>query len=396
MAMASVSVTCSACGEEYTATKKCYNRADAERWELYMSGGEENLCPQCWVAEKKQAETAKRAEQSESHAEEAAKRNWATLIGSEKQVAWAETLRMEAFKLIYYSAGDCTYKSEPITDENADAVANDIIYFFESKTDVRTYIDNRDKTAQQWYDLIGSQSYKDGDQPNSDVFGVVESVSKISKNTVEPEGRKHPGTVEIKTTEASVMAKYERNEAFNALVKSLGYGWDAVNKAWVKKISAYTGSAEDRAAELGNRLLLSGFSIRAECDELRHRAVVAEYEPECRCWVKIVTAGLCLGYFSISWPREFKHFYASTKHLHGAKWVSSSMVVPIEAYKEVEDFAEINGFRLSEGALKAVTAYKESMNPPVVPTAPITPELKDKLSLILESPGEVLDDLKDN
>jgi len=94
MAKASVNLTCTECGTEYTITKTCYNRTDANNWENYMEG-KDGLCTECWKQEqqqKREEEKIKLAEKVNTKLSEAGV-VFPELIGSEKQIAWASDIR---------------------------------------------------------------------------------------------------------------------------------------------------------------------------------------------------------------------------------------------------------------------------------------------------------------
>jgi len=94
MAKASVRLICSNCGQEFTATKGCNNRTEADNWEKYMSriGGE---CKECYVAKKKAEKEAHIAEQAKVNSEMAqgCPLTLPELQGTEKQIKWASDLR---------------------------------------------------------------------------------------------------------------------------------------------------------------------------------------------------------------------------------------------------------------------------------------------------------------
>ena len=92
MAKASIKLVCEKCGREFVHEKICYNRSDANNYEDWASRNI-TICPDCYKAEMQAAEAKKRAEQSAEAAEEAKKLSLPALTGSEKQVAWANTLR---------------------------------------------------------------------------------------------------------------------------------------------------------------------------------------------------------------------------------------------------------------------------------------------------------------
>ena len=392
MAMATVKLVCSTCGIEYTATKNCRNRAEADNWEEYMKAGNGNTCPQCWGKEKREQEAAKNDEKSKEAAELAHELGWAELSGSEKQIAWAETLRLKMTEHISYALDKSSYKGEAITKENLPAVVSEVNAFLKSKTNAKLYIDNRENSVQEWLDLIGKEPDAKADSEESVLpANIVATAMAIT----EPEERKYPGAVEIKAAPGYVTAKYERNDAFRLLVKSLGYKWDG-NTQWEREITKYTGSANDRAVELGNALLLSGFAIRFDDNDLCRRAIAGEYEAECTRWIKLRVGGQYVGYLSIGWTKGDQDIYNAARKIHGSKWDKPNVVVPIECYAEVEDFADMLGFQFSDGAKKAIEAYKDAKKPPVNPVKPDTGGPEDKLGMILESSNAILPDLEDD
>lgn len=83
MAMAEVELVCSTCGKTFTHRKKRYNRADADQYEEWARA-HIDTCPDCFRAKQqkeKELEAAARSSQLPQ------------LQGSEKQVAWANTIR---------------------------------------------------------------------------------------------------------------------------------------------------------------------------------------------------------------------------------------------------------------------------------------------------------------
>lgn len=83
MAKARVTCTCKICGATFTRETIKRNRAEADNWDAWAA---ENIdtCPDCFRAEKKQKEAERVAARSQQLPQ---------LQGSEKQVAWANTIR---------------------------------------------------------------------------------------------------------------------------------------------------------------------------------------------------------------------------------------------------------------------------------------------------------------
>lgn len=90
MAKATAHCICRKCGKEFTVEKTCYNRTMANEFESYASNHYDE-CPDCYRA--RMAE--ERAKEAKKREEQIAKYELPELKGSEKQVAWAKSLRMK-------------------------------------------------------------------------------------------------------------------------------------------------------------------------------------------------------------------------------------------------------------------------------------------------------------
>ena len=92
-------------------------------------------------------------------------------------------------------------------------------------------------------------------------------------------------------------------------------------------------------------------------------------------------------------------FYKKAKKLPGAKWNSGAMQVSVEYYKEVEEFADVLGFKFSESAKKEIEKYKEKEGhyekKSVTEAVPEESASVDRLKEILEKDG-VIEDLIDD
>ena len=82
MAMAEVELVCSTCGKTFTHRQKRYNRADADQYEEWARA-HIDTCPDCYRAQ----------QQKEKALETARSSQLPQLQGSDKQVAWANSIR---------------------------------------------------------------------------------------------------------------------------------------------------------------------------------------------------------------------------------------------------------------------------------------------------------------
>lgn len=142
----------------------------------------------------------------------------------------------------------------------------------------------------------------------------------------------------------------EREERFVKLLRGMGYQW--VGRAWVKRITALTGPARERAAELGRALLAAGYAVDFPDADTTQAAITGAYTPEQRCWIlrRVDTAGDYPGWFYIQWPRDGDNFYTRAMRIPGARYCPPCVAVPPERYNEILDFADIHGFAISDAA----------------------------------------------
>lgn len=185
-----------------------------------------------------------------------------------------------------------------------------------------------------------------------------------------------------------------KNDDFIKIVKKLGYKWKGV---WYKKITEYTGTVENRAAELGNDLLLNGFTVLFPNIESKDKAVSADFEPENDRWVKYNKE---LEKIVIVWESQNDILYKNAKKLPGAKWSNGRIKVNIEFYKEVEDFAKTMGFSISQKTREKIEEYKkkesrfEAANVSVKIKENISDE--ERLERSLKYDGTIIGDLIDD
>ena len=186
-----------------------------------------------------------------------------------------------------------------------------------------------------------------------------------------------------------IAVAFEKNEKFIEIVKALGYKWDGI---WQKSINELTGSASDRAAELGNKLLNAGFPILIMDPEILNKAIKGDYAPECNRWVALRDGKLL-----IKWWEKNDRLYNVSRKIPSSRW-DNGVIVNIAYHKHVEEFAELYGFKFTSLAREAISQHVEALlNAKRVDPAPPVKDVrnKDGLKEILESEIGVLSDLMD-
>ena len=405
------------CG--HTVTVQLYGKeSDRQRTiEWYKNYG---LCPECY---KKKIAEEKQAAADEANAE-AKKMGLPDLKGSEKQVAWANTIRGSIMKEVNEDL-DRSYRQlkkaekEGRTEfvknvKNLIDLLNAIGEVVASETSAHKIIDWRGSIhIEDWcydymrdYDkLISGSIPRDymHDNYGSELLDraldllldgkTPDQEAEEAKTVVlSPEHKESETMVKVIYTDEEVSVESPKDAGVIEAAKSCGFRWDG--SVWMMKIGVKTGSAADRAAEIANKLLLAGYQVTVP-ESIRQAAVSGSYEPRCTRWVSKYTDDDDHVY--VSWDRDDDMYYHA-KEITGAKWFSRrGMRVPTSSADEIEDFAQLYGFRITDGAKEAIAEYRKSVTI-VAPESGATAEKKDgqeDLDGILQSSREVIEDLKD-
>jgi len=351
------------------------------------------MCPECY----KQYLEKQREKEILEAKEKAEEMELPELTGTEKQVAWAITLRDQLINKFNKAMNDEDYMEYVIrfNPRNQHITREDMIkiidYIIENETDAKFYIDTR-----FWkLDEFVLKYKKDALRPKEEVEMEKELLQEIEKEAlIVPENAITNSIARIVYENNEIVVTFEKNDKFIEIVKKLGYKW--INGAWRKEITNTTGTATERIAELGNKLLAAGFPVKIYDHIAREKAINADYEPEHTRWIYLRTSGKYEGWLVIKWQGRNDSLYQIARKLSGSKW-DNGVVVKVEYFEEVEEFARLYDFKFTDAALKAIQEYKEAyQNSVTTVEKPKETESRDGLKEILESSTEILDDLKDD
>lgn len=324
--------------------------------ERYFSG----LCPECYKKEQQR----KIEEDRKIALEKTAEMELPALTGTEKQIAWANTIRISSIESFTKKIDDdkhlrlyCSNSDERIPRVTKEELTDLIDYIAKEYTSAKFWIESRtsfDNTAGDILLQLREQARKK--VPDD----VAEELEKEKEElTVTATDQKKSGIVVLSYNPArtKITAEYIRDDDFIKIVKDKTFAWNPTDKKWEKEITEYTGTATDRIAETGKALLEEGFTVQFPDQETKEHAISGKFDKQTYKWVKWKN-----GSFAISWRGRSDTYYGAAKKLPGAVWQDGSMRVKVEFYKEVSDFAENHKFRISAEAQKRIGEYTEKEN----------------------------------
>lgn len=347
------------------------------------------ICDDCRAKERELA--------SKEAAEKAKEMELPELTGSEKQIAWAVMLRDKLMKeftrleepgRFEYIVGK-DYRLKELTRQEVKAIRD---YIVDNEKAAKWYIDNRNQRIDDLLDKYKDEALR----PAAVIREEKKLIADIEADAlIVPENATTTSVATIQEENGQVVAWFEKNEEFREIVKGLGYTWD---RGWRKKIFSTTGTAVERMAELGSKLLAAGFPVKIYNAEAKRKAIEADYEPEHTRWIYRRMKGDYEGRLAIKWAGRDNKLYDAARSLPGSRWDSEygTVVVKVEKFEDVEEFARLYEFRFTKEARRAIEDFKMAYeDSKVTPAEPKVAEYKDGLAEILDSSRDILGDLRE-
>ena len=372
--MAQYQVECPACNQTYTVR-------------LYGPGRDREYKLNNWDWTCDSCREKQRYEENAKAAAENAASGLPSLTGTEKQIAWAETLRAERLEMIRKAlAGEydsfylhaywgeylgCTFSKCLQPEDPRTAHAIEVL---KQQTAARWWIDQREKKIGAVLTALFAAHPPVKEDP-PDVQEAKEEV--LAEATVRPESPKTETVAEIRVSEKVVEVSFpeKREDFWQIIKKEMGYTWSG--SFWKRSLGVTSGTPADRAAETGNKLLAAGFIVRIFDPDIRQAAIDATFEPEHTRWVSKLVNGDYSGWFSLTWKEDSRSLYDAARKLKRSKYSKPAVVVPAEQFEAVLDFAGMYGFRLSPGAQALVDMARTAKESALV-AAPV-PAKKEAL-----------------
>ena len=297
------------------------------------------------------------------------------LQGTEKQIAWAEKIRAAFFALPPHSGLERAGPKVSVAVKRGLSQEPSAVWWIDHQTELTPPFFS-EHAAQRLSKFLKLQMNEDGDAFWKDVQNRMEKMSATeivrlflyahegkennrkpeifdaeaqkriaeeARRTLRPSAPKSDLLWRIEETEDKLcLLTPERNDEVAALARRLGFAWQ--NGCWRRKKP----ETDDMAVEIAVRLLAMGLSVRLPSAGLVPRVAEGNYEP----YVTKTVTRSTKDNFIIRWAWEDGNFYDVLKRIPGARWDSAKRwaVIPGDRYNEVLDFAEVNGFKVSEDA----------------------------------------------
>lgn len=345
--------------------------------EWIVSNKEKELCPECY---KKHLEEERAAEREAAQVA-AKEQELPDLIGTEKQVNWALTIRAKFLDLLDKML-QSNYLDE---DEEAEIVRS--IVSIQNETAAAWWIDNcRNATDYVYVHHVLLKRLKDLPEEPSVIEAEIIPI-------IRPENPVSELIAIIEITDDTISIQYpEINDDFKEIVKSHGFRWSG--GYWKRALNDFNGSVDDRAGEIGNLLLKAGIVVQVNHVSAREKAISGTYEPEQKRWIKRLTDGKYKDYFSLTWEYGNQTIYEATRSIAGSRWNKPAVVIPAAQYEAVLDLVDEYGFKLSTGAERLVQETKRLKESALVVTPGDAPEPINEVKR--STPGEIDDELRDD
>ena len=338
---------------KYTVTYRCGHTGVVELFgrtkdrEYRLTQLERGDCPDCEedALRKVIAEFSKERELPE-------------VTGTERQAAWAEKLRMYAIKAI---EGEFERFSDGDPDkESLSKVLQEMYQIPEAKC----WIDHRDDSNHELCRAIVKRVKSREGEPKE---------SPAPEYIAAPQEIRHDGITKVKIHGGHVSFIYPKCGAFIDVMHSRFCEWNG--QEWTKRANEYNGTAENVAADIGNALLLKGFTVSFPTEAIRNMAVNAEFEKTRTRWVIPYDDKLVC----FEWLGRDEHMFSSIKSIRGAKYKDKGINVPVEFFNDIEDCAERFGFFIMPAARAMLDAARDR----------ITGAVTDVKTRAENAPGEI-------
>lgn len=318
-------------------------------------------------------------------------------MGSEKQVAWAETIRTAKIKSMAMIVAmaeavggeDIDQRSDDERREIRDKVvaivkssneghiwqmhlsafmrevkhgerARALLDVISKVTKASWWIDNRDsmpaRLALELRSEIDSELARGKhEQPTEESSAMRDALTAALLKPSEDPRSTQIAEISLSSNGRELRVAFaEKHEDFRLLMRGMGFRW--ADHYWARGLGITTGDPVDRMAETAHRIIGAGFMVRLHDDAAREKAVSGQFETEQTRWVTRAVGGAYDGWCRIQWPKS-DDLYEPAKRVLGARYKDGYIYAPPGSIMEVLDFATSYGFSISPGVAAMHAAH---------------------------------------
>lgn len=341
--------------------------------EYRLKQEEHKICHKCY--EKELEETNKKALLESKEME------LPDLIGTEKQVNWANSIRLEKLKEI---------EKKMETQDEQDEYYKIYEYLLE-KTKASDWINARNWSIYEYINIIKREMNELQDNKSIELPEIIRL-----ELTIKPNNIRFDGIVELKSclkeNKEYLTAHFYKNNDFIKIMKQNNFRWDG--SVWKKVITEFTGSFQDREAELGAILLDEGFCVQFSSEESKVMALSGTYQLEHTRWVKWSNIK---NKFYLDFERS-NSLYKKAKTIPSASYINGFLYVNVNCIEALEDFAQLYDFKFSHRASQSLLQIKKQLDAIKVGEVvqkDVQIEQIDQLEMILKNNTTIITDLID-
>lgn len=342
----------------YTGTFKCghegkvvlYGSRKDREWKL--KNAFDCLCDECYWKQREK-EHNEENERAKTKAEEY---GFPQLAGTEKQIAWANTIRVATWERLselcekgkYIEPGSFNRWDE---DELRHALCR-LARVVRHYKDASFWIENRDELSfgLSWIMKMGLAIKKEEEER----FELTKEQELRMESLIYSEKEdSDAGFVELTMTDLYITATYGKDERFIKIMHDYDFSYSQLGSCWTLDITEFTGMPIDRCVEIAVVLLDKGYNVSVLNETVRQKIIEREFVPRQRQWIKYNERD---EEFVIVYGEFDERTHRAAKRLGSYK--SGKVYVDFIEYKRLQRFAKRYGFEFSKKALECLEACK--------------------------------------
>lgn len=277
------------------------------------------------------------------------------LEGSEKQIAWANQIRIKYINQFNYLKEDKGYK----IDKNFE----DLFIKLINKPSAKFFIDNRFESLSDILKIIKNEDEEYLKKIRQEELKIEEEKMLELKKEAELEATifvnddtSNYAKIVIKDSKIKVFYKYD--VLFIEIVKKLGYTYN--NKWEMDIIGEIYGNITDRAVELGVTLLENNINVCCLDLNIKEKILNKDFVKRQYRWLILNTENK-LKLKDYNYDKNTLYNYYRNKKIRG-KWKNKGIIVEVENYRQLLDFCEENKFSITSSAYNFIKNFAGEEN----------------------------------